>query len=135
MVRFASLLAVVALAAVAGGSTLSAVADSSTDGRTRSEATSVARAFFTTLNRRRYEQTCDLLAEGYLETHRLESASQCALGLRIGFMWSQEIRFRIGRVRIRGGRAFVDAIVDGTPGQLVLGREDGRLKVLAAVGR
>lgn len=135
MIRFASMLAVVALAAVAvAGFTLSAVIDSSSGAMTRSEATSVAREFLTSLNRRRYEQTCDLLARGYLETHRLESAGQCSLGLRIGFMWSQEIRFRIGRVRFRGGQAIVEAVVDGAPGQLVLAREVGRLKVLAVRG-
>ena len=135
MIRFASVLAVVALAAFAvAGLTLSAQIGSSAGTLTRSEASSVAHEFFTSLNRRRYEQTCDLLAKGYLETHRLDSASQCSLGLRIGFMWSQETRFRIERVQLRGGQAFVDAVVDGAPGQLVLAREGSRLKILAVQG-
>ena len=49
-------------------------------------------------------------------------------------MWSQEIRFRIGEVRLRGGRAIVKAVADGTRGELVLVREDGRFKVLAVRG-
>ena len=95
----------------------------------------MAHDFFTTLNERRYERTCDLLARGYLRAHRLEQPRQCALGLRIGFMWSQEIRFEIGDVRLRGRQAVVQAVADGARGELVLVREGGRFKVLAVRGR
>jgi hypothetical protein len=74
------------------------------------------------------------LAADYLKFHGLESASRCSLGLRIGFMWSQEIRFRIGEVRLRERQAVVEAIADGARGELVLVREGARLKVLAVRG-
>jgi hypothetical protein len=135
MGRFAAVLAGVALvAAVATGLALATLTGSSSASATRSEARSVASDFFTSLNRRRYDRTCDLLSDGYLETHRLESRSECTLGLRIGFLWSQEIRFEIGEVRLRGRRALVAAVADGAPGTIVLVREDGRFKVLAVEG-
>jgi hypothetical protein len=135
MIRFAAALTVVAFAAFAvSGLTLGALIGSPSEAMTRSQASSVAREFFTSLNRRHYEQTCDLLSHRYLEAQRLESASKCSLGLRIGFMWSQEIRFRIERVRLRSGRAFVEAVVDGSPGELVLAREGAGLIVLAVRG-
>jgi hypothetical protein len=135
MGRFAAALTGVALvAAAAAGLALATLIGSPSASSTRSEARSVASDFFTSLNQRRYDRTCELLSEGYLQTHRLESTDRCLLGLRIGFLWSQEIRFRILDVRLRGGRAIVRAVADGAPGTIVLVREDGRFKVLAVEG-
>jgi hypothetical protein len=134
MARF---LAFAGIALIAGAGTALAVGPVvATPGGpfTRAAASSVAHDFFTTLNERRYEHTCDLLARGYLRASRLERASQCPLGLRIVFMWSQEIRFEIGDVRLRGRKAVVQAVADGARGELVLVREGGRFKVLAVRG-
>jgi hypothetical protein len=135
MARFSAFLA--ALTLLAGAATavgVGRVVDSPSGVFTRSEASSVAFDFFTSLNERRYGRTCDLLSRSYLEAHGLQRASLCSLGLRIGFLWSQEIRFRLGEVRLHGRQAVVRAVADGATGELVLVREGGRFKVLAVRG-
>jgi hypothetical protein len=93
------------------------------------EARDVAVELFRTVNERRYERSCELLADG--KTDR----NLCVVGLRVGFMWSQEIRFRVTGVRLEGDRAFVEAIADGAPGQVVLTRLGGRYRVLRVESR
>ena len=100
---------------------------------TKAEAHAAAAAFFQSINERRYDRTCALLSAGYYRRHSLDPA-RCALGLRIGFMWSDEIRFRVTGVRIDGSRAVVEARVDGVPGRLVLVSERGRFKVSSVLG-
>jgi hypothetical protein len=128
---------VLAGAALLAGAAAFALTESigtSSDATTRSEAFNVALEFFTSLNLRRYERTCDLLADGYLTRHHLESPRQCSLGLRIGFMWSKEIQFRMGDVHPSGSLTVVEAVADGVRGELVAAREGDRLKVQAVRG-
>ena len=99
----------------------------------RAEAQATAGAFFRSINQRRYDWTCALLSASYYHRHGLDS-QRCALGLRVGFMWSDEIRFRLTDVRVDGSRAVVDALVDGVPGRLVLVSERGRFKVSSVLG-
>lgn len=104
-------------------------------GRATTEARSVATEFFRTINARRYAQTCDLLSAAYFERYHIPSKEHCATGLRIGFMWSQEIRFRITGVTVEADRVVVRSLADGVPGRILLVREEGRLKILALEGR
>ena len=134
MTRFLATLVGVLVVSVGAGRALTEPGGAGTGAATTAEAASVARGFFTSLNGRRYERTCALLAEGYLRAHRLGSRGECSLGLRVGFMWSQEIRFRIGDVHLRGARVVVEAVADGARGELELAREGDRLKVLAVRG-
>lgn len=99
----------------------------------RAEAHATALGFFRSINERRYDRTCALLSESYYRRHSLDPA-RCALGLRIGFMWSDEIGFRVTSIRVDGSRAVVEALVDGVPGRLVLVSERGRFKVASVLG-
>ena len=94
------------------------------------EARNVAVAFFRSINERHYEQTCRLLSKGYYKKHRIPSRRYCVAGLRIGFMWSQEIRFRITDIEADRDRAIAYATADGVRGRVVLVRERGSFKVL-----
>lgn len=94
------------------------------------EARSVTVAFFRSINERRYEQTCRLLSKGYYEKYRIPTRRHCIAGLRIGFMWSQEIRFRITEIDADRESAIVTAVAGGAPGRVVLVRERGSFKVL-----
>lgn len=98
------------------------------------EARNVATEFFRSINARDYERTCSLLSAGYYERHKLQSKRDCALGLRVGFTWAQEIRFRLTGVRRTGDRLVVEAIADGASGSLVLVPEHGRLRILSVNG-
>ena len=98
---------------------------------TAARARSVAVEFFRSQNERQYDRTCALLSRGFYTSHRLPDAQTCVALLRISFMWSGPIEFRLGAVaRVRGG-FIVRAIADGSPGHIVLVREDGDLKILA----
>ena len=95
-------------------------------------ARSVASEFFQTINERRYARTCDLLSAEFYRRNHVRDKKICALALTIGFTWSQEFRFRISGVSVDGDRAVVRAVADGAPGRIVLVREHGVFKVLAA---
>jgi hypothetical protein len=99
------------------------------------EARSVTAEFFRSINDRRYERTCALLSRAYYRRYRISSGRRCAIGLRIGFLWSQEIRFRITGVTVDADRVIVRALADRVPGRLVMIRERGLLKVLVVDGR
>jgi len=123
----------IAIAAVAAALPLAhgdAAGTSSTVHETtlESQARAVVTEFFRTINERRYERTCTLLIEGRSDP------DLCLVGLRVGFMWSQEIRFRVTGVRIAGDRAIVSALADGVPGKIVLLRTAGRYGVLRLQG-
>jgi hypothetical protein len=94
------------------------------------EARGVTVAFFRSINERRYEQTCRLLSKAYYKKYRIPSMRHCVAGLRISFMWSQEIRFRITDIEVERERAVVSATADGVPGRVLLIRERGVFKVL-----
>jgi hypothetical protein len=99
------------------------------DARVEVEVRRVVTELFRTLNERRYERTCSLLADGYFDGSPL-GRRQCALGLRIGFMWSNEFRVSLAGVRVEGDRAVVRAVVNGAPGRIQIVREDGRYRIL-----
>jgi hypothetical protein len=92
------------------------------------EARAVTLALFRTLNERRYARTCALLVAGVRDPER------CALGLRVGFVWSQEVRATITRVRVRPDGVVVSALAGGVPGRVVLTQQNGRLRVLRLEG-
>ena len=95
------------------------------------EARRVTVAFFRSINERRYEQTCRLLSKAYYKKYRIPSRRHCVAGLRISFMWSQEIEFRIGGIEADRDRAVVNSTADGAAGRVILVRERGAFKVLA----
>ena len=97
-------------------------------------ARSVTIEFFRSQNERRYDDTCRLLARGFYRAHRLPDRQTCVALLRISFMWNGQITFRIGTVALDGNRVLVQATADGSPGQIVLVREEGDLKILAVEG-
>jgi hypothetical protein len=103
------------------------------DARVEVEARRVVTELFRTLNERLYERTCSLLADGYFDGSPL-GRSQCALGLRIGFMWSNEFRVSLDGVRVDGDRAVVKAVVNGAPGRILVVRGDGRYRILRIDG-
>ena len=94
------------------------------------EARRVTVAFFRSINERRYEQTCRLLSKAYYKKYRIPSRRHCIAGLRISFMWSQEIEFRIGGIEADRNRAVVNSTADGAAGRVILIRERGAFKVL-----
>ena len=94
------------------------------------EARRVTTAFFRSINDRHYDRACRLLSRAYYKKYRIPSRRHCVAGLRIGFMWSQEITFRITDIDADRERAIVTAVADGAPGRVVLIRERGAFKVL-----
>ena len=94
------------------------------------EARNVTVAFFRSINERNYEKACRLLSTAYYKKYRIPSRRHCVAGLRIGFMWSQEIRFRITEIDADRDRAIVTAVANGAPGRVILIRERGGFKVL-----
>jgi hypothetical protein len=135
MTRFHSLLGATVVVAATAVILVFGPGSFGSGGGVTAEARSVATEFFRTINRRQYEQTCDLLSAAYFERYRIPSKEHCVTGLRIGFMWSQAIRFRITRVIVEADRVVVRSIADGVPGRIVLVREEGVLKIFAIQGR
>jgi hypothetical protein len=98
---------------------------------TEAQARSLAIEFFRSQNERRYEVTCRLLSRGFFRTHALRDRQTCAAVMRVAFVWSGRIDFRIGSVTREVNRVVVHAVADGAAGRLVLVREDGALRILA----
>jgi hypothetical protein len=98
---------------------------------TEAQARSVAVEFFRSQNERRYDDTCRLLSRGFYGTHGLRDPQTCTAVMRVAFVWSGKIEFRIGAVAREGDRLVVRAVADGAPGRIVLVREDGALRILA----
>jgi hypothetical protein len=124
--------AVSVLATVAIGGTLSAARRSHSN--VAAQARNVAVEFFRSQNERRYDDTCRLLARGFIRSHALRDRRTCAAVMRVVFVWSGKIDFRIGRVTRERGRIVVQAVADGAPGHIVLVPEDGALRILALHG-
>ena len=101
---------------------------------TEARARGVAVEFFRSQNERRYDDTCRLLSRGFYRAHRLRDRQTCVASLRVSFMWSGQIRFRIGKIAHEGGRLVVPAVADGAPGQIVLVREGSNFRILAVKG-
>ena len=100
-------------------------------GATEAQARSVAVEFFRSQNERRYDDTCRVLSRGFIRTHALRDRQTCTAVMRVAFVWSGRIEFRIGDVSREADRVVVHAVADGAPGRLVLVREDGALRILA----
>jgi hypothetical protein len=132
--RFVALLAAVVFTAALLPALASGEPGSGTTG-VEAEARQVVRNLFVSLNARRYADTCALLGDGYYRQNAGTTPQTCEIGLRVGLMWTQRIRFRITAVVVHGDRVVVSARADGAPGRVVLAREEGRLKVQAIAGR
>lgn len=100
-------------------------------GSVEAEARGVAVEFFRSQNERRYDDTCRLLSRGFYKSHGLVDQRTCSAVLRVAFVWSGRIEFRIGRVIRQSKHVVVRAVADGSPGRIVLLRENGTLKILA----
>lgn len=101
---------------------------------TDARARSVVVEFFRSQNERQYDRTCRLLSHRFYTRHRLPDRPTCVALLRVSFMWSGPIEFRIGAVERNGDVFVVRSIADGAPGRIVLARESGDLKVLSVQG-
>jgi len=98
------------------------------------QARNVAAEFFLSQNERRYETTCRLLSRAFIRSHALRDRRTCTAVMRVAFVWSGKIDYRIGRVTHEGDHVVVHAVADGAPGKIVLVSEDGRLRILAVAG-
>jgi hypothetical protein len=99
-----------------------------------SRAKAAAAKFMRTLNAKRFEQVCHMMSARFYRENHVPDEARCVLGLRIGFMGTEAIRFEIVGVRVDGSRAVVQALADGSPGSIVLVKEHGLFKVLAVRG-
>jgi hypothetical protein len=127
---FGVVVAAVALATMGIGGTLWPERSSNWSA-TEAQARSVAIEFFRSQNDRRYGDTCRLLSLGFIRTHALRNRSTCTAVMRVVFVWSGRIDFRIGSIAREADRVVVNALADGAPGRLVLVREGGALRILA----
>jgi hypothetical protein len=98
------------------------------------QARRVAVEFFRSQNERRYETTCRLLSRGFIRSHALRDRRTCTAVMRVAFVWSGKIDFRVGRVTREHDRLVVQAVADRAPGRIVLVHEDGKLRILAVRG-
>jgi hypothetical protein len=98
-------------------------------------ARQTAREFFQTIDARRYDRACDLLAAQFYRENHVPDKARCALALRIGFTWAPNYRFRLVGVHVDGTRAVVEALANGAPGEVVLVQEHGRFKVVSVGGK
>ena len=100
-------------------------------GSVETEARGVVVEFFRSQNERRYDDTCGLLSRGFYKSHGLRDQQTCVAVLRVAYTWSGRIEFRIGKVTRQAERVVVRAVADGSPGRIVLLRENGTLKIFA----
>jgi len=98
------------------------------------QARAVAGEFFQTINSRRFARTCDLMSARFYREKHVSDKKRCVLGLTVGFAMSPAVRFRILSVRAEGDRAVVKALANGLPGEIVLVKESGHVKVLSLDG-
>jgi len=132
MARWTAFAATAATSLVA---TLGLAGDTLAVGRaTAIEARGVAVEFFRSQNERRYDDTCRVLSNGFIRSHRLRDRRTCSAMLRVNSVWNLKIAFRIGSVALDADRVVVQAVADGVPGRLVMVRESGNLRILAVEG-
>ena len=115
------------------GATVDSHQDSERSVQARARA--VAMEFLGTINTRRFEETCRLLSIRFYRQNHIPTPERCVLGLRIGLTGAPTYRFRILSVRADAGRAVVQAVANGVPGQLVLVAESGGFKVSSVQDR
>jgi hypothetical protein len=98
------------------------------------QARTVVGEFFETINARQFGKTCDLLSRGFYRQNHIPDRKRCVLGLTVGLTNSPTVFFRILGVRVQGDGAIVRTRANGAPGQIVVVRESGALKILKVVG-
>jgi hypothetical protein len=134
MARTGAIGATVALLALVASGAVWTTSGAGGTGSVATEARSVAVEFFRSQNERRYDDTCRLLSRGFYASHALGDQRTCAAVLRVAFVWSGRIEFRIGAITLEADRVVVRAVADGSPGRLLLVREDGAFRILAVQG-
>jgi hypothetical protein len=97
------------------------------------EARAVVSEFFRTINAKQFGKTCDLMSVRFFRQHRVPDRKRCVLGLTVGFA-NSTVFFRILGVRREGEGAIVRTLANGAPGEIVLVRESGALKILRLDG-
>jgi hypothetical protein len=120
------------LAALAAG--VARAAPSTTVASAEAQAKAVATRFMRTLNAKRFEEVCHMMSARFYRENDVPDEARCVLGLRVGFMGTDEVRFKIVGAHVDNGRAVVRALADGAPGQIVLVQERGVFKVLSLRG-
>jgi hypothetical protein len=125
-----------AMIAVAGLIPAALVFVPGTHGSASAEARAAATVtmFFRSINARHYARTCELMSVRFYRENHVPTKERCVLGLRVGFMWSPSIRFRIIGVLVDGRRAVVTAIANGAPGRIVLVDDHGSFRILSVSG-
>lgn len=101
---------------------------------TEAQARAVVSEFFRGINARQFGKTCSLMSARFYRKNHISGRKQCVLGLTVGFANSPTIFVRILRVRSVGERALVSVLANGAPGEIVLVKESGQLRVLALHG-
>ena len=96
-----------------------------------SQAKAAATQFMRTLNAKRFEQVCHMMSARFYRENDVPDEARCVLGLRIGFMGTEKVRFKILGAHVNEGRAVVQALANGALGRIVLVEEHGVFKVLS----
>ena len=131
MARTGAIVATVALLALVASGAVWTTSGAGGTGSVVVEARSVAVEFFRSQNERRYDDTCRLLSRGFYRSHALRDQRTCSAVLRVAFVWNGRIEFRVGAITVEADRVVVRAVADGSPGRLVLVRENGTLRIVA----
>jgi hypothetical protein len=131
-----SVLVSTAVVAVLGALLAAGVARPASTGATSAEAQAKAAAirFMQTLNAKRFEDVCHMMSARFYRENDVPDEARCVLGLRIGFIGTDAVRFKVLGAHVDNGRAVVRALADGAPGQIVLVQERGVFKVLSLRG-
>jgi hypothetical protein len=124
-------IAAVLVGQVLGILALAGPSRSSAGASTAAQARAVVSEFFQTINERRFDRTCDLLSARFYEQNHVPDKKHCVFGLTVSFSMSSEVDWRILSIHGKNDRVVVKALADGAPGEVVLIREAGRLKVLS----
>ena len=127
----AAILAGQLLAAPVLGATTASAASGLT---LEAQARTVVGEFFQTINARQFGRTCDLLSRAFYRQNHIPDRKHCVLGLTVGLTNTPTVFFKILGVRPEGGGAVVRTRANGAPGQIVLVRESGALRILKVAG-
>jgi hypothetical protein len=131
MARWTAIGAIAAISALCTLAVRTTILASGHHDATEASARRVAVEFFRSQNDRQYDRTCRLLSHGFYTSHRLPDPQTCVALLRIGFLFSGRIQFRILGVERHGTGFVVRALADGAPGRMILVRENGNLRILS----
>jgi hypothetical protein len=111
-----------------------APASAASDLTAEAQARAVVSQFFHSINARQFARTCDLMSARFYRTNHIPNKKQCVVGLTVGFANSPTVFFRILGVRHEGEGTHVKVLANGVPGEIVLVKDSGRLKVLGLNG-